>query len=115
MMGHDIITVGASAGGVDALRKLVGMLPRDLPASLFVAMHIGSGPSYLPQILQKVSRLAVRNPEDQEKIAHATIYVAPPDHHILLEGNVVRVVRGPKENRHRPAIDPLFRSAAVEY
>lgn len=116
MSGHDIIVVGASAGGVEALRKLVSTLPGELPAAFFVVLHIpAQSPSLLPEILSRFGPLPAHHPADGEAILYGHIYIAPPDHHLLIEEDSVRVVRGPKENRHRPAIDPLFRSAARVY
>lgn len=116
MPGHDIIVVGASAGGVEALVKVVGMLPADLPAAVFVVLHIpAQSPSLLPEILNRAGPLPAVHPKHGEAIQHGQIYVAPPDEHLLVGSGHVHVVRGPKENRHRPAVDPLFRSAAVTY
>ncbi|HEX6799158.1 MAG TPA: chemotaxis protein CheB [Ktedonobacterales bacterium] len=113
---HDIVVVGASTGGVEALSALVQGLPSDLPAAVFVALHLSpQAPSHLPEILSRHSRLPVHHPHDGEPIQLGHIYVAVPDRHLLLERGVVRVVRGPRENRHRPAIDPLFRTAALAY
>jgi len=115
-MPKDIIVVGASAGGIEALRVLVGALPADLSASLFIVMHTSpEAPGMLAQILDRAGRLPARTANDGERIRPGTIYVAPPDRHLLIEPNVVRVTRGPKENRFRPAVDPLFRSAAQTY
>jgi two-component system, chemotaxis family, protein-glutamate methylesterase/glutaminase len=114
--GHDVIVIGASAGGLEGILTLVRAMPADLPAAIFVVLHISpQAPSLLPQILQKASRLSVASPEDGMKIERGHIYVAPRDHHLLIERDHVRVVRGPKENRHRPALDPLFRSAAFTH
>lgn len=116
MAGHDIIVVGASAGGVEALTTLVRDLPANLPAAVFIVLHIpAQSPSLLPSILSRASQLIAAHPEDGARIEHGRIYVAPPDHHLLLEEGRVRVVRGPKENRHRPAVDPLMRTAARAY
>ncbi len=116
MPGHDIIVIGASAGGVEALTEIVATLPRKLPAAVFIVLHIpAQSPSLLPHILNRFTSLEVVHPEDGAKIEHRYIYVAPPDHHMLIEQGKVRIVRGPKENRHRPAVDPLFRSAANVY
>ena len=116
MPGHDIVVIGASAGGVEALSELVRHLPSGLPAALFVVMHFpAEAVSVLPRILERQGSLPVVHPRDGERIAHGHIYVAPPDHHLLVKRGTVRVVRGPKENRHRPAIDPLFRTAARAY
>ena len=116
MATEDIIVVGASAGGIEALRTLVSNLPSDFPASIFVVLHTGSdSPGLLDQILQQVTSIRVRNPIDKEQIQPNRIYVAPPDYHLLIEPGTICLSRGPKENRFRPAIDPLFRSAAQIY
>lgn len=113
MATHDTIAIGTSAGGVQALMTLVKDLPEDLPAAVFIVLHIPSdAPSWLPEILARDSRLLVRHPVDGEEIKRGCIYVAPPDHHLLIEKQHVRLVHGPKENLHRPSIDALFRSAA---
>jgi len=113
---HDIIVIGASAGGVEALSTLVGALPADLPAALFIVMHIpAQSPSRMPDILMRAGHLPAIQPSDGMAIAHGQIYIAPPDQHMLIERGRIRLVRGPRENRHRPAIDPLFRSAARSY
>lgn len=116
MPGHDIIVIGGSAGGLEGLRALVRLLPRDLPAALFVVLHIPADkPSLLPTLLNHGSEFLALHPADGTPIRNGCIYIASPDHHLLLEGPLVRVVRGPRENRSRPAIDPLFRSAAACY
>jgi len=113
---RDIVVIGASAGGVTALMDLVKALPADFPAPIFVVLHLpADSPSFLPQMLNPVSALPVRHPQDGETVAAGTIYLAPPDHHLLLEDDKVLVTRGPKENRFRPSIDALFRSAAYTY
>jgi two-component system chemotaxis response regulator CheB len=116
MPGHDIIVIGASAGGVEALQELARGLPSNLPAAVFIVLHIPpGGPSLLPRILNKSGPLRARHAINGEAIERGRIYVAPPDHHLLVVRDRVRVVRGPKENRARPAADPLFRSAAHAY
>ena len=116
MPGHDVICVGASAGGVGALVKLVQALPADIPAAFFVVLHIPpESHSMLPEILSRSGKIPATHPEDSTPIEYGHIYVAPPDHHLILEKGYVRIIRGPKENRHRPAIDVLFRSAAATY
>jgi len=116
MPGHDIIVIGASAGGVEALKQLVRELPEALPAALFVVLHVpGNGTSVLPKILSKSSPFAATHPQDNEEIKHGRIYIAPPDSHLLIKRGHVRLTRGPKENGFRPAIDPLFRTAARYY
>jgi two-component system chemotaxis response regulator CheB len=115
--GRDMVGIGASAGGVEALKRLVGALPADYHGALFVVVHIGpEAHSTLPAILSRAGRLPAVHATDWMPIEHGRILVAPPDHHLLVErGGVVRVVQGPRENRHRPAIDPLFRSLAWAY
>lgn len=123
MPGHDIIVVGASAGGVEALTQLVSHLPEDIPAAIFVVLHIpAQSPSFLPKILNRIirrsqqgSRLQAAHPQDGEKIEMGRIYVAPPDRHLLVKNGYIHLARGPKENSTRPAIDPLFRTAARTY
>jgi len=113
MPAHDIVVVGGSAGGVEALSQLVSDFPADLPAAVFVVIHVpAESISVLPDILTKAGPLPARHAEDGERIAPARIYVARPDRHLLIKDGHVRVLTGPRENRHRPAIDPLFRSAA---
>ncbi|HEY0789892.1 MAG TPA: chemotaxis protein CheB [Chthoniobacterales bacterium] len=115
-ISRDIVVIGASAGGVEALQKLVAGLPARLPAAIFIVLHTrADGPNLLPQILQRHSALEIASTENGLPIEHGKVYVAPPDRHLLLLAGRIRVVHGPKENRHRPAIDPLFRSAAWTY
>ena len=110
-----IIVIGASAGGIEALRALVAGLPADLPAAIFVVLHIGNHPSILPQILTRSGPIPAVHPQSGEPIASGKIYVAPPDRHLLIEPGRICVSQGPKENRSRPAVNPLFRSAATAY
>ena len=113
---RDIVVIGASAGGVTALLALGKTLPADFPAPVFVVQHLApDSPSILPQLLSAVSALPVKHPKNEETVQPGVIYVAPPDRHLLLEDNQVLVARGPKENRFRPSIDALFRSAAYTY
>jgi two-component system, chemotaxis family, protein-glutamate methylesterase/glutaminase len=113
MPTHDTIVVGASAGGVQALTKLVAGLSFDLPAAVLIVLHVAPDvPSYLPAILSRDAHLPVGHAVDGEEIIPGRVYVAPPDHHLLIEQQRLRLVHGPKENLHRPSIDALFRSAA---
>ena len=116
MVRKDIVVIGASAGGMDALQRLVAELPADLPAALFVAWHLSPGVrSVLPEVLRRAGPLPAAHPDDGDPIEPGRIYIAPPDHHLLLERDYMRVAKGPKENRSRPAVDPLFRSAAYVF
>jgi two-component system chemotaxis response regulator CheB len=116
MPGHDIIVIGGSAGGLESLRALIRGLPGSLPAALFVVLHISPDkPSLLPTLLNHGGQFLALHPADGTPIRNGCIYIAPPDHHMLIEGPIVRLVRGPRENRCRPAADPLFRSAAAAY
>lgn len=117
MASRDVIVIGTSAGGVEVLTELVRGLPAGLPASLFIVCHFPTGwRSLLPSILSRAGKLLAAHPADGDPFYPGHIYVAPPDRHLLLapEGRM-RVVRGPRENHHRPAIDPLFRTAARYY
>lgn len=116
-MGHrDIIVVGASMGGVEALSHLASQLSPDLRAAILVVLHISSShKSVLPDILSRAGGPPAHHPKDGETLEMGRIYVAPNDRHLLVEDGRVRVVKGPRENGHRPAVDPLFRSAARTY
>lgn len=112
----NIIVIGASAGGFDALKRLVAGLPSDLDAAIFIVWHMApTAFGILPKVLNKENTLFATQAIDYEPIKRNHIYVAPPDRHLLIEKGYVRVTNGPKENRFRPAVDPLFRSAAYAY
>jgi two-component system chemotaxis response regulator CheB len=116
MAAHDIAVIGASAGGVEALIRLAGALPQDLPMAVFVVVHYPEeAPNTLPHLLSRAGPLAATNPRDGDPIEHGRIYVAAPGSHLQVKEGWVRLTRGPKENYHRPAIDPLFRTAALAY
>lgn len=110
-----IVVVGASAGGVDALLKLVAALPTDLPAAVFIVLHVGSHRSELPWLLNRLNMMPAAHPKNGDPIKPGHIYVAPPDHHMVLQRGRISLTKGPRENWARPAIDPLFRSAADVY
>jgi two-component system chemotaxis response regulator CheB len=113
---RDIIVMGASAGGVEALGAVLRGLPADLPAAVFVVLHMAAGGrSVLGGVLGRKSQLRVQEAVDGEAIRPGRVCVAVPDMHLLLEHDRIRLRHGPKQNRHRPAIDPLFRSAAVAH
>lgn len=116
MPRRDIIVIGTSAGGVDALQTLVSSLPADLPAAVFVVLHLyPRSESLLPEILTRVGRLPAVHPEDGDRIEKGRIFVAPPDHHLVLEQDHVHVTVGPKEQHQRPCINVTFRSAALAF
>jgi two-component system, chemotaxis family, protein-glutamate methylesterase/glutaminase len=110
-----VIVIGASTGGVAALLELASGLPPKLPAIVGVVLHVGSLPSILPQLLSARSALRAVHPQDGDPLRPGTIYVAPPDHHMLFTTDAVRLSQGPRENHARPAIDPLFRTAALHW
>jgi len=110
-----IVVIGASAGGFAALRKLTAALDPPLESPILVVLHVGAQPSQLPELLNAVGVTPAKHGEDGEAILPGRIYVAPPDRHMLVAGGRIRLTRGPKENWARPAIDPLFRSAAQAY
>ncbi|MEU4216836.1 chemotaxis protein CheB [Actinoplanes sp. NPDC026623] len=110
---RDVVAVGASAGGVEALRSLVGGLPPDYPGAVLVVLHVPrEGPSALAKILDRSGPLPATTAVDDERLHHGHIYVAPNDHHLIVLDDRIRTTRGPAENGHRPAVDPLFRSVA---
>jgi two-component system, chemotaxis family, protein-glutamate methylesterase/glutaminase len=109
----NVIVVGASAGGVSSLIDLVKRLPGGLEAALAIAVHVPEdSPSALPAILSRSGPLRATHALDGEPLLHGRIYVAPPGRHLLVKRRTLRAVNGPNENRHRPAVDPLFRTAA---
>ncbi len=113
---RDVVVVGGSAGGIEAMQRLVQGLPADLPAAVLLVLHTHpTSPGYLPQILSRSGPLPAERGADGDPLVPGRIVVAPPDHHLLIEGEHIRLTRGPKENRSRPAVDPLFRSAAFFY
>ncbi len=115
-MNHDIVAIGASAGGVEVLLTLVSELPADLAAAVFIVVHQQPNHvSTLPELLSRRGPLPATHPLHGEQIQPGTIYVAPPDNHLQVRAGTVEVVRGPKDNGHRPAADVLFRTAAASY
>lgn len=113
MPGHDIVAMGASAGGVRALQRIFAGMQPGIDASFFVVQHVGAGvTSVLPKILASAGALPASHARDGERFRRGHVYVAPPDHHLLLERDTLRLVRGPRENTFRPSVDVLFRSAA---
>ena len=111
-----VVCIGASAGGIETTAELIARLPEDFPAPLLVAVHVGRGGSeVLPLIFDRVGKLHAVTPADGETLLDGTIYVAPRGRHLLVESGRARLSDGPLEHAVRPAIDPLFRSAARAY
>src|SRR5688572_6980750 len=111
MARRDIVVIGGSAGAIESVSEIVRGLPPDFPAAVFVVVHFpGSVTSALPRILNRAGTLPAAHPDNEGPIQPGRIYVAPPDCHLFIEDDTIRLTRGPKENGHRPAIDPLFRS-----
>src|SRR5689334_8006371 len=108
MSSRHLVAVGASAGGVAAMLELAAALPADFAAPVCVVLHVGSNASTLPELLGQRGRVAL-HPATGTQLQPGVYYVAPPDHHMVVEDGVVLLHRGPKENHSRPAIDPLFR------
>jgi two-component system, chemotaxis family, protein-glutamate methylesterase/glutaminase len=116
MAKKDIVVIGGSAGSHTALRQIMGGLPEDFPGSIFIATHVPShSAGYLVEALEKTSGIPVVTAVDGQPIERGRAYVAVPDHHLLVVDGTVRLGNGPRENLSRPAIDPLFRSAALSY
>jgi two-component system chemotaxis response regulator CheB len=115
MKNRDIIVIAASIGGFATLKKLVAAWPSDLPASVFIVLHIDAQPSNLLQLLQAECNLLVKQAEHQDDIQQSVIYVAPADRHLLIQKGKIILSVAPKENSARPAADALFRSAAIGY
>lgn len=122
MAGHDIIVIGGSAGGIEALSSVLATIPPDLPAAICVTIRQGTyAPNRRPEILSRAGPLPVVLAEQGMRIRPGTVHLSVPDRHLFIERastaelGVLRLVRGPKENRSRPAIDPLFRSAALAF
>src|SRR5687768_10354604 len=116
MQTKRVVVIGTSSGGIEALRTIIGALPRDFDAAIAIVMHTApQSPGVLPDIIRRAGPLDAPAVRSGESLRRGAIYVAPPDHHLLIEPGRIRLTRGPKENRFRPAIDPLFRTAAQVY
>jgi two-component system, chemotaxis family, protein-glutamate methylesterase/glutaminase len=112
--GCSIVVVGASAGGVEALQRFARALPADFAAPILVVLHASpNARSYLPEILSRAGALPAVHALDSVPLDGGRIYIAPPDHHLIVEDGQLALTKGPRENGHRPAIDPLFRTAAA--
>lgn len=113
---RDIVVIGSSAGGIKSLVEMLRVMPHDFPAPIFLVQHIAPHTqSVLPDVINMVCPLEAVHPENGDEIKPGKIYIAPPDHHLLLEEGKVLVTKGPKENKFRPSVDALFRSAAYVY
>ena len=112
---RDIIVIGASAGGVQALQQIFAAFPSGMEAVVGVVLHRGSQPSELMPVLARRSTLPVAEPNRPMTLKPGTIYLAPADHHLLFQRDSVVARRGPREHSARPSVDPLFRSAAERY
>ena len=112
-----LIVVGASAGGVEALKKLVAQLPSDLPAAVFIVNHISPDTTgeAMVRILDEAGPLRCQHPKNKEVFSNGKIYIAPSDHLMLIDGQIILLTKGARENRFRPAIDLFFRSAAIAH
>jgi two-component system, chemotaxis family, protein-glutamate methylesterase/glutaminase len=113
VIARRIVVIGASSGGIEALRHVVAGLPADFPAAVCAVVHTAAeSPGVLDAILARAGAVPASTAVNGQRLKAGHIYVAPPDHHLLVEPGLLVVTRGPKENRFRPAIDPLFRAAA---
>jgi two-component system chemotaxis response regulator CheB len=110
------VAIGASAGGIEALQRMMWELPEDLAAAVCLVVHIpATSRSLLAEIISRQTPLPVTAAVDGEPLLEGHVYVAPPDLHLRVRAGCIELDRGPKENGVRPAIDPLFRSAAAAY
>ena len=113
---RDILVIGGSSGSSGVLKRILANLPPDLPASIFIVTHVPSNSAgFLDEVLAKESNLPVAQAVDRQAMERGHVYVAPPDRHLLLLDGIIRLGDGPRENMARPAIDPLFRSAALSF
>ena len=111
-----IVVIGGSQGAIEALLEIVTAFPFDLAAAIFVVVHLpAEANSYLPNMLTRAGKIRAGHPADGEPVRAGQIYVAPPNYHLTLEDGEMHVLKGPRENRHRPAIDPVFRTAARSF
>ena len=114
LSGH-LVVVGASAGGIAPLLVLAETLPPGFAAPVCIVLHVGAQPSLLPELLSNKGPHPAVHARDRQLLTNGVLHIAPPDHHMLVDGRYLRLNRGPRENHTRPAVDPLFRSAALAW
>lgn len=110
-----IVVIGASRGGLGAIKQILAAIPKDFSAAVLVAIHTGAHGSQLLSILEPHCKLEIRHALDDDSLVRGRVLIAPPDKHLLVDGPKLRLIKGAKENFSRPAIDPLFRSAAISH
>ena len=116
MANRDVIAIGGSAGSFEALKQIVRSFPADFPAAVFVVVHLSPRTrSYLPDILQRSTKMLVAQASENAPLRNGTIYVNPPDRHLIVSRDHIHLSRGPKEGLQRPSINVAFRSAATAY
>jgi two-component system, chemotaxis family, protein-glutamate methylesterase/glutaminase len=116
MADRRLVVVGASAGGVEALRRIFAALPQTFAGPICIVLHVPAhAPSVLPAILTRAGKLLTRHARDGDRLLPGGVLIGPPDHHLIVQDGCVRLWKGPQENRQRPAVDQLFRSAAAVY
>src|SRR5690242_17627400 len=115
MVDVPLIVMGASVGGLHALASVLSEVSAGLPGAVLAVIHIGDREAHLPRYFERLSPIPAAYAKDQERIAAGRLYLAPPDRHLMVESGHLHLSRGPRENHTRPAIDPLFRSAAEFY
>lgn len=116
MATHDLVLIGGSAGSIEPLQQILERLPADFPGTILVTIHVSPhSPGHLVDMLRQNSRIPVSYAEDAQRLQPGRALVAPPDRHLLVQDGTLRLSRGPRENRARPAVDPMFRSAAESY
>src|SRR5262245_14981732 len=114
MPDGNLVVIGGSAGAVDVIRRIVARLPHELNAAVCIAIHIApNSPRALAEMIGGQADIPVNFATDGEAVRHGHVYIAPPDWHLLVDGERLKLTRGPRENGFRPAIDPLFRTAAA--
>ena len=110
-----VIVIGGSAGSIDPLCEVIEELPADFSAPIMVVIHINEAENMLTDVLQRCTKLKVISPRESQPVMVGHVYIAPPNRHLVVRSDCVIPVPGPRENRHRPAIDVMFRSAARSY